>query len=370
VQTLDRVINPDTSSNHLLRLALAILAIAVAIASDLQRLVFVYPFGVDLEIPLRAAQRWRAGGDPYLSSAFLAPPGATQPFLYPPYVLPPLTLIVDLPRMAVFVVWCAVCVGSLLFICHRLAFPAWSWPLVALWPPILEPMIGGNVQLPVVAMFCAVFWTSRRRRDTGFRPLERELDDPAEAGLLVGVLAALSAAVKVSQPHTWIAVLRRRPRLAIIGASLVVVGAVAVLPFTGIAIWGDWLDQLRQATDPSWELGGIAIARLVNPGLGLFVSIAAIAAILVVLPRRHTGAWVGVLGVVGASSLHLFGTLFLIPAMLIVRREIALVAAMLIGTTTYEGAWAGILIVAGGMLIGLHWPSVLEPEGTAANGTR
>jgi hypothetical protein len=174
-------------------------------------------------------------------------------------------------------------------------------------------------------------------------------------------VAALSAAVKVSQPHTWLALLRRRPGIALLGAAVVVAGAAITVPFTGISPWADWLRQLSRATDPTWELGGIAIGRLVNPVLGLVVAVASIIAILTVLPRRHTGAWVGVLAVVGASSLHTFGTIFLIPAMLVIRREVALVAALLIATTTYEGTWAGILVVAAAMVLGLRWPSFLEP---------
>lgn len=363
VQSLERVLNIERSSNRLLRAFLAAIALVVMVAADAQHLLFVYPFGVDLEIPLRAAERWRAGGEPYLTSAFLSPPGATQPFLYPPWVLPPLSLLVDVPRMFVLVVWCAICLATVLFICRRLAFPVWSWPIVILWSPMLEPIIGGNVQLPVVAMFCAVFWMARPGSVVAFQPLERRLDSTAGAdvGVGIGVVAALSAAVKVSQPQTWIGLLRQRPAIALVGAVVVGVGALLTVPFTGIGLWGDWLAQLSRATDPTWELGGIAIARLINPTLGLVVAVLSFFAILTILPRRHNGAWVGVLAVVGASSLHTFGTLFLIPAMLVIRRELALVAVLLIATTTYEGTWAGILIVAGAMALGRRWSGLLEP---------
>ena len=360
METLHRVFDTRRPSNRLLRALLMIIAVGMAVASDLQHLFLVYPFGVDLEIPLRATERWRAGGEPYLATAFLSPPGATQPFLYPPYLLPPLSLLVDLPRTAVLVTWCGICVASLVFICRRLGFPIWSWPLVALWPPILEPIIGGNVQLPVVAMFCAVFWMSPHSSRLTLKPVERPLEDRANAGAGVGVLAAVSAAIKVSQPHAWFAVLRRRPRIAAVGAGVVATAALATLPFTGVGLWMDWLGQLNRATDPSWELGGISIARLVNPTLGLIVAVGSIVAVFAFLPKRHAGAWVGVLAVVGASSLHSFGTMFLIPAMLLIRRELALIAIILIGTTTYEGTWAGILVVAGSMLLGLHVSALLE----------
>lgn len=361
MQTLAQVFDTKRSSNRLLRTLLAVLALGVAVASDLQHLLFVYPFGVDLEIPLRAAERWRSGGAAYLASAFASPPGATQPFLYPPYVLPPLSLLVDLPRMAVLAAWCLVCVAAFAFIGRRLAFPLWAWPLLLLWPPILEPIIGGNVQLPVVAMFCAVFWTSPSGSARPFEPQERELSEPGATGPGIGVLAALSGSIKVSQPHTWLAVLRRRPRIALIGALAVAIAAALTLPFTGISVWADWLDQLRRATAPTWDLGGFAIARLVNPALGLIVSVISICVLLAFLPRRHTGAWVGVLAVVGATSLHSFGVLFLLPGMLLARRELSLVAAMLIATTTYEGTWAGILVIAGALVLSIKWPQTLEP---------
>jgi hypothetical protein len=271
-------------------------------------------------------------------------------------------LLVDFPRPVVLGAWCLVCIASLAFICRRLAFPIWTWPLVALWPPILEPIIGGNVQLPVVAMFCAVFWIDRRGRVIAAEPVERPLEETDGVGSGIGIVAAFSAAVKVSQPHTWVGVLRRAPRIALFGALVVAMGAIFTVPFTGLAIWGDWLTQLKRATDPTWELGGIAIARLVNPTLGLIVSVASILAIVLFLPRRRPGAWVGVLAVVGASSLHTFGTIFLIPAMLLIRRELALIAVLLIATTTYEGTWAGILVVAGSMALVLRWPTFLEPR--------
>ena len=44
-------------------------------------------------------------------------------------------------------------------------------------------------------------------------------------------------------------------------------------------------------------------------------------------------------------SLHAFGLLFLIPAMLRIRLEIALIAACFVATYSYEGAWAGMILV-------------------------
>ena len=69
------------------------------------------------------------------------------------------------------------------------------------------------------------------------------------------------------------------------------------------------------------------------------------------VPRERAGAWIGVLSVVGSLSLHIFGLLFLVPAMLFIRREAALMAAIFIATYSYEGAWTGILIVTAALAI-------------------
>jgi len=50
--------------------AMLLALLAVVIAGAQHRLWWHYPIGVDLEIPLRAAQRWVAGGDAYLAAAF------------------------------------------------------------------------------------------------------------------------------------------------------------------------------------------------------------------------------------------------------------------------------------------------------------
>src|SRR5712675_2590018 len=89
------------------RLLLASLVgiLVILVAKALIGTVLIAPrFGVDVEIPLSAAERWLAGQPPYLASAFTSAPGATQPFLYPPYVLPFLAPLTGLPRLAVYLV--------------------------------------------------------------------------------------------------------------------------------------------------------------------------------------------------------------------------------------------------------------------------
>ena len=63
------------------------------------------------------------------------------------------------------------------------------------------------------------------------------------------------------------------------------------------------------------------------------------------VPRRRAGLWIGLLTVIGAPTLRMHGVLFAIPAMLEVRREIALLAAILVATYTFEGMWLGLALV-------------------------
>jgi hypothetical protein len=81
------------------------------------------------------------------------------------------------------------------------------------------------------------------------------------------------------------------------------------------------------------------------PPLVVFVVALACAVAVWFVPRQDGAPWVGILSTAGAVSLHQFGLLFLIPAMLRIRLEIALVAACLIATHSSRGAWAGIILV-------------------------
>ncbi len=320
---------------------LAILAILVVKA--LIGTVLIAPrFAVDMEIPLRAAERWQAGGQPYLASAFTSPPGATQPFLYPPCLLPFFALLTAVPRWLIGSLAVGVMLGASIAACRRLGI-AWLWlPLVLAWPPFAESIFGANIQTLLFAAFVFLFY---RVSGAPWRPPARDISDPAESPALIGALATLVGAIKISQPHPWLYVLRHRPRSALGGALAVILIVAATIPLTGTNPWLDWVAQLRLASDPTWDLGGFAIPRFLPPGLGVGVALVCLAAVWFV-PRERAGAWIGLLSVVGSLSLHVFGLLFLVPAMLLIRREAALVAAICIATYSYAGAWAGILVIA------------------------
>jgi hypothetical protein len=354
------ILEVGSGPNRLLRVGLSVIAISIIGWSLLNHLLLVYPFSVDLEIPLRAAQRWADGGQPYLASAFSSPPGPTQPFLYPPYTLPFLVPLLAVPKTLLQVGWLLVCLGSGVVAVRRLAFP-WLWvPFVLAWSPLAEPIIGGNVQVVLFLAFVVLFWRRTSNPPT-LRPVERDVADPAESATGLGVLAALIGAFKASQVQSWLFLVRHRPAAAAIAAGIVVAVVAVTLPLTGVDPWLEWLRQLGRATDPTWDLGGIALGRFTPSGVGLVVTVLTSAAILLLPNRAGAAAWIGILSVWGTPSLHSFGLLFLIPAMILIRRELALVAATLIATTTYQGSWAGIVLVTLALLGSLRYPGLREP---------
>jgi hypothetical protein len=121
------------------------------------------------------------------------------------------------------------------------------------------------------------------------------------------------------------------------------------LPLVGVQLWLDCLEQLKRAADPAWPLAGASMTAGLPAAVSLAVLGATVAATFVV-HRRRLAAWVGVLTVVGAPALRMFWVLFLLPALVRIRLEIALVAALLVATYTLQGLWAGIAIAVIGLL--------------------
>jgi len=364
---LRRLVTVGDPANRLLRFAILILAIPPTLYA-FQKLFFGHPFGVDLEIPLRAAERWVNGGVVYDPAQFQVVYGAGLPYLYPPFLLPFLVPLLAFPLEAVLWAWVLCCLAAAVWSLHRLRVP-WVWmPLCLISPPFAEGILGGNVQIVLFALFCALFVAGgaegRTARD--FHPPPR---DPADAGtgpprpasdLREGVLAATIAAFKVSQLHPWLYLLRHRWRAAFAGVAVFGVIVLVTLPLTGIDLWFDWLEQVRRAADPAWMESGLGLAHYLGSIVGTPVAIACLVAVLFV-PRRTSGAWIGVLSVVGSVSLRTFGILFLAPAGLAIRRELGLLAFLFIGTFLELGMWIGIMIVAVTWVAAARWPVLLEP---------
>jgi hypothetical protein len=352
--------------NRLLRSALAVLALAVSLV-ELHALLVGYPWGVDIAIPLQAATRWLAGGQPYLASAFLAGPGYDAPFLYPPFVLPILAPLTHLPQLAVTEAWFVLSLGGAVFACRRLAIPWLMIPLFLVWPPFAEGLLGGNVQVLVFAAFVGLFWRAPTPSNDQlpFAPSEEDLLNLDRLGsserLTKGLQAIAVGALKAAQVQPWLYLLRRNWRSAVMGAAVLAALGLATLPLVGIGAWLDWLAQLGRANDPVWILAGDGIARSLPWWTGDLLLLGSMVLVLIV-PSRHAGAWVGVLAVVGMPGLRVFGLLFALPALFLIRREIALIAGLLMATYTFEGWWLALALVTGAMLLGRRLPWLLEPR--------
>jgi hypothetical protein len=66
--------------------------------------------------------------------------------------------------------------------------------------------------------------------------------------------------------------------------------------------------------------------------------------------------------VVAAPNLHTFAWLFTLPALLVVRREVGLVVAILIASYNPVLAWIGVAGVGWAMVAGTRWPVLLEQQ--------
>lgn len=314
-----------------------------------------YPVGGDVELLYQAGARWLAGATVYDPAAFDAPPGSGQPFLYPPYVLPVLGLASLLPLPLVQATWMSALVVLAVATCRRLQLP---WTLVGaalLWPPFAEALLGGNLQVVLIALFVWLGW-----RDGGarLRPRDRDLSSPDEAAWRLGATATAIGAVKIGLFHPWLHLVRVHRRPAVAGALVLSSLALLSVLLMGTEVWREWLAQLVRATDPAWQYGGFALSRLIGPA---GIAAVAVLAVAVAVGRPGTMAGVGICMVVGAPSLYIFGTLFLLPAMVRIRREVALGAAVLIATNTYLGVWLGILLVSGAYAVATTLGWLREP---------
>ena len=338
--------------------ALLVFIIAISLPAFL-----TWTAGVDLEIPLRAASRWSAGGQPYLASSFAETSGPGLPYLYPPWLLPLLAPIAELPRTIVLAAWLAFEAAVAVWTCRRFSVPWPVVPLVLLWPPFLEGLVTGNVQVIQLAAFAALFFIPGRSWELQPRLLDGPSGCPGAKphtvarDALDGLLAAGVGALKYTQLLALAWLLRPRPRAAILGGVALAAVAVVMLPFTGIALYHDWLDQLGRAADPNWAPAGAPLAYLVGRPLATAAAVAAVGAIFFVR-GRDAGAWVGIALLVAAPSIHGYGMLFLLPTLLVLRRDMAITLAILIARYNPYTWWVSIAVAAASLAASNHFPAL------------
>ncbi len=349
---------PSGPAERILRPVLLFFLIAVIVV-DAVHLFLTHPWAVDLVIPLRAADRWVQGGRPYLPESFQAGPGYDLPFLYPPALLPFLAVLARLPFWLVAAAWSIVQVAVAVWTCRRLAVP-WGWlPLVLLWPPYFEALLGGNSQVLLFGAFVALLYG----RATASPPWRAVGRDPATAdrpAVVDGLLGAISGAVKVSQVQPWVYLLRRRPVAAVLGAVVVGLVVAATVLLTGVSAWSDWLAQLARASDPAWPLVGSSYLQYL-PGPLAWAIVLATTVLAFVVPPRHAAAWLGILMIAGNPSLRIFSMLYLLPGLLVVRTEVALLAALLVASYFPPAIWLAGALVTGALWLGGSRPWLITP---------
>jgi hypothetical protein len=264
-----------------------------------------------------------------------------------------------MPRPTVTGLWLIFCILCAIWTCRRLAIPWLAVPFVLAWPPFAEGLITGNSQILAFGAFVAFL----------YEPIGGELGPkefrPARDALN-GVLAAAVGALKATQLLPILYLARRRFRAAVIG--VVALGAVAAVmfPWTGISIYGDWLAQLERAADPSWTSGGVAIGRLVGiPDVALA---AAGIAIALAARGRDAGAWLGIALLIATPSVHGYTFLFLLPGLLAIRRDYAiLLSTLFLGVYHGIAWWIAFVMVVYLLLASTRWTWLRRPDDGVRN---
>jgi hypothetical protein len=147
---------------------------------------------------------------------------------------------------------------------------------------------------------------------------------------------------------------------AIAAATCVALGVLITVIVTGPQLWSDWVAQLSRASSAGVVAWGYSLVGPLDPWLqALLIGASVIAAMMVRGPR--TAVIVGLLLVIASPSLRMHGLVYLVPAMLFVRREIAMVGALLISLYLPALVWAGIALITGTAIAAIRLEGLREP---------
>jgi hypothetical protein len=338
--------------NNWLVLALGLVVASLAI-TGLPALLAGTMYANDIEIPLRAAEHWSAGGQVYPASAMLVTDGPNLPFLYPPFLLPLIVPFSHLPHEVVWAVWVGLTALVAVWTCRRLGMPWLAVPFALLWPQFFAGIFLGNVQIWHFAAFVALLYVPGP-----VGPIQKRLTKSRD--VRNGLLAAGVGALKVLQLVPVLYMARRRFRAAVIAILAVGLIALIMLPFTGLAIYGDWWAQLNRANDPSWHMGGVPLSRVLGQPdlpfelLGL--------AIILIVRGRDSAAWLGIAMVIMTPSIHDYGFLFVLPALMTLRRDLAIpLAALFLGYYHTYAWYLGVLILSYILMASQQWDWLRAP---------
>jgi hypothetical protein len=347
-----RLADQSGTANRRLTCAIALIVGAIALANVL-KVWTGWPFGVDLEIPLRAGAHWNAGSAVYPPSAMQTRGGPDLPYLYPPFLLPFLGIITRLPHDLLEDGWFVVCILAAVWTFRRLGVPWIAVPCLLIWLPFGEGLVVGNVQIILFAAFVTVFYESRNGA-----PVQRE-SKPGQ-DLPNGVLAGFVGALKVGQMLALLYLARRRFRSALLGGLVFGAIALATLPLTGISIYFDWLAQLQRASDPAWAGGGLTLSHLVGIPDALTISIGIAAALL--LRGRDSVAWLGMALILATPNVHGHTFVFMLPALLTIRRDLAIPIGGLFFFWVVGPMWVAWGLAAALLAASHRFPTLRVPE--------
>ncbi len=200
--------------------------------------------------------------------------------------------------------------------------------------PFFEGIVHTNLTILTFLAFVILFY---RSSGSPWRADPRDVSRPDESAVEVGALATIIGAVKVSQPHAWLFV---APLPLARGGARRSRGRRDRRPDTADHRDPALVRLGRPAA--SGERPGLAVRRLRDVAVPASASSGWPWRSRASSPSGSSRAGTavhgsGVLSTVGAVSLHQFGLLFMIPAMLMIRLEIALVAACFVAAYSTRG---------------------------------
>jgi hypothetical protein len=284
-----RVVWPRVASPTLV---LAVEVVALWVLLDV--LVVLDGVGLyDFQVYLGSAARFVAGDNPYLTAPLTevhANP-AYAGVLSAPILLPFFALLATLPWPAAATLWVILLLASAAGALRLLGMP-WRWAvLFPAYPPLFPE--AGNVGNLILLLLC--------------------VGPVAGGALLAGTVFKLQTGI----PALWLA-RERRWRDLLLGLLLLLALGLVTLPLVGLNAWSDYIVGLQMRI-PSQEnlpiLYGLSLARWMPWGAFVGLSVAAIAAALV-LPGRRGLSGLGLATIVASPSLWAHGFAAAIPAIL------------------------------------------------------
>jgi glycosyl transferase family 87 len=244
--------------------AVTFMALEVLAASLIYDVAYSWDGGLrDLRLYLSAGSSFLAGGAVYTVAPIQSYPGdlGALPFLYPPSTLPIFGLLSTLPFSFAAALWVAGSVGAIVWSLRLLGL-SWRWTIVGLlWPPIEQGLFVGNIAAP---SFLLVALAPR-----------------FAGGLVLGGLLKPQNGVMAF----WL--LRERAwRSLFLGIGTVLAVVLCTLPFTGFALWADWVSGLFAYQESQRFLPGlfgIGLGRYLP--LWVLVVVVTIVIVLALIPR-------------------------------------------------------------------------------------